>query len=309
MKKIVAAIIGVIALVALGLVIYYRPCCMKKGKIVKKDDLVLLKIDGQPVVVQSEFYKELSAMVRGMDPTLLPKDAQKKFLEDLTKFELVVAAAKRDGLEKDEEYAEAYREQKERLKKALLSRVYEKKLFDGISVSEADMKADYEKNKLRYVKEQGGVLVSCVAFDDHKKAMRFYGNVKGSMNEFASIGKKEKDGRFREFGRVSAEQGEMGYMGPTKAVRDAALKLSRLPGVDVVKDGKETYVIHVSDKKDAVVFSYMEIRDQVENQLKVKKFMSVRNAKYEELKNSFDVETNEEFFATEDPAKEAPSAA
>ncbi|MCK4517975.1 hypothetical protein KAT92_04310, partial [Candidatus Babeliales bacterium] len=42
------------------------------------DDVVLLKVDGKPVITKSEFYKELGGMVGQMDPMLLPKETQRK---------------------------------------------------------------------------------------------------------------------------------------------------------------------------------------------------------------------------------------
>lgn len=272
-----------------------------KKKVVDKDDVVLLKIDKKPVLTKTEFYKEVGGMIGNMDPVLLPKSTQRKVLNDLTRFELVVAAAKKQGLKKDPEYMSAFKEQKRRLKKLLLSRVYEKKLFDNITVPESEIKEDFEKNKSRYVKEQGGVLVKGVSFKDRDKAMDFYDEIKGKMDEFDSLGKKKKDGKFKEFGRVGAQQEPGGYaarMTP-KEVSEAALKLSKLPAVDVVKIEKETWVIHVSDKRDAVLYTYDEIKERIMNQLKVNKFMEIRNKKYEELKKEFTVDVNEDFFKEE----------
>jgi len=276
-----------------------------KKKVVEKDDIVLLSIDKKPVITKTDFYREVGGMIGNMDPTLLPKGTQRKVLNDLMKFELVVVAAKKEGLKNDPEFTKAYEEQKGRLKKLLLSRVYEKKLFDNITIPETEIKADFGKNKDRYVKEPGGVLVTGVSFKDRDKALSFYDNVKGNLKEFESIGKKEKDGKFKELGRVSVEDtGYAARMIP-KEVRDAALKLSKLPAADVVKADKETWVIHVSDKKEAVFYTYEEIEERIKNQLKVNKFMEIRNKKYEELQKEFAVDINEEFFKEEKKPEES----
>lgn len=263
------------------------------------DDVVLLKVDGKPVITKSEFYKELGGMVGQMDPMLLPKETQRKVLDDLSRFKLVVAAATKEGIENDAEYKKAYKEQTDRLKELLLSRIYEKKMFDNIVVPETELKADFDANKSKYVKEQGGVLVTAVSFEQRDKALAFYDKVKSKVSEFESLGKKEKAGKFKEFGRVGEQPaGATGYEAAAvpQAVRDAATKLTKLPAVDVVKEGKQTFVILASDKKEPVAYDYQEVRKSISDKLKVNKFMELRNKSYEDLKKKFTLEVNEEFF-------------
>jgi hypothetical protein len=283
----------------------------KKAKKVAKDDVVLLKIDSKPVLTKKEFYKELAGMIGGMDPALLPKDKQERAFRDFMNFKLMVAAAKKAGLEKDKEYLKNLNEQIERLSEVLLSRMFEKFLFDKTEVSVDDVRAEYNKNKLRYVKEQGGVLVSGVSFKNLGKAKTFYEIAKtkrGNKDAFDSMCKKEKDGKFMEFGRIGKEEAAgYGARFVPKGVREAALKLSKLPAIDLVKEGDETWVIYVSDKKDPVLFTLGEIEKQIERQLKANKFMSERNRKIKELEKDLNVEINEAFFK-QMPPKVAPSA-
>ena len=268
----------------------------KKKKEIDKDDVVLLKIDNNPVVYKKEFYKDLAGMIGGMDPVMLPKATLRKALEDISRFELMVAAARKMGLKKEEEYRKAYKLQKKRLKKGLLARMYEKKIFDQIFIPDSDVKADYEKNKSRYIKEQGGVLVSGVSFDKQEDASSFYHRAKGKKKKEDFDSMARKAGKFKEFGRVDKAAGGFGV---PKSVRESANKLSRLPAVDLVKEGKETWVIHVSDRKDPVFFKFEEIKDRIRNQLKVNSFMDIRTKKLEELKEEFTIEINEAFFKEE----------
>ncbi|MCK4517974.1 hypothetical protein KAT92_04305, partial [Candidatus Babeliales bacterium] len=224
-----------------------------------------------------------------------------KVLDDLSRFKLVVAAAQKEGIENDAEYKKAYKEQTDRLKELLLSRIYEKKMFDNIVVPETELKADFDANKTKYVKEQGGVLVSAVSFEQRDKALAFYDRVKSKVSEFESLGKKEKAGKFKEFGRVGEQAPAQGYEAAAvpQAIRDAATKLTKLPAVDVVKEGKQTWVIVASDKKEAVAYDYQEARKSIADKLKVNKFMELRNKSYEDLKKKFTLEVNEEFFKEE----------
>jgi hypothetical protein len=281
--------------------------CGGATKEVAKDDVVLLTINKKPVLTKTEFYKELSGMIGKMDPAMLPKETQRKVMDDFACFKAVVEAAKKAGLNRDPEFIKTFEEQKNRLEEVTLVRFHDKKKFDELKVSVEDKRANYEQNKARYIKEQGGVVVMGVSFPDRPKAMAFYERAKGlaaKADEFASLAKKEVAGKFREFGRVSKEA--TGYSPVPATIKDAALRLAKLPSVDVVKDGKDTWVINVSDKKEPVFFNFEEIEDRIDNQLKVNKFMEQRTKMCEELKKELNVEINEAYF--KDEKAEAPAA-
>lgn len=322
MKKMVRSTLSYsLAVAAVVVLAGCWPWSKKKYDMMEKDGVILLTINKKPVINKTTFYNELGAMVGKMDPMLLPKPTQRKVLEDLARFEVTVEAAKKEGVDQDPEFIQAYKEQKRRLKKVALVRFYDKKKFDEIKVDSAEARDHFDANKAKYVKEQGGVLVSGVSFSNKDKALAFYESAKKQMKaeDFASLGRKEKDGKFREFGRVGKEAAPGAYSLVPPAIKTAALKHSKLPAVDVVKDGKETWVIHVSDKKEASLYEYAEIEERLINQLKINKFMEQRNEMYEELKKEFDVEVNEEFFKEEaqapspeiavEPKKEEPQKA
>ena len=298
MKKIMHSALGAVSIGCLAVVaVLFVGCGPTGDKKVDKDDIVLLKINNDPAITKTEFYTELRAMANQMDPALLPKPTQRKVLDDLARFKTIVAAAEKEGIDNDSEFVKAYNEQKRRLKEVALVRFYEKKKFDEITVSEEEKKNHFEQNKSKLVKEQGGALVSGVKFDNRDKALSFYEKAKkqNSVEDFASVGKKEKDGNYREFGRVSEEAGP--YNMVPEDLKKAVLNLVKLPAVDVVKSGKETWVIYVSDRKDPVLFSYDEIEERIGNQLRVNKFMEKRNSLYDDLKKEFNVEFNEDFFS------------
>ena len=275
----------------------------KKSADVKVDpsDVVLLSIDSKPVITKSSFHRDLSAALRNMDPTMLPKNMQRKFLDDLKRVKLTVHAAKEAGIHKDPEFVKAYDKEKGRLKEMLMAQMHEKKIFDKTPVSDTEAMDEYEKNKSKYIKEPGGTLVKGVSFKDDKAARAFYDKVKSSPEKFESIGKKDKDGKFRNFGRVSQDAPGGMSMVPEQ-VKEKALKAVRLPVVDMVKAGKEMWVICILDKTDPVHADFHEIADQVKNQVKVGKFMEDRKKRQEDMEKKFTVDVNEDFF--KEPAKE-----
>jgi peptidyl-prolyl cis-trans isomerase C len=272
----------------------------KKEPVSKKDGIVLLKIDNKPALSHDEFHKELSAQMKNMDPSMLPKNMQRKFLDDLIRVKLMVEAAKKDKIEDDTEFKDAYNEQQERLKELLLTRFYSKKLFDNIKVDDKEVKADYDKNKEKYVKEPGGVLVKGAKFKTRDEAILFYNKVKGKVSSFETMAKKETAAKFKDFGRVT-ENAQMFNAAP-QAIIDAAFKLKKLPGADVVKADKDVWVIAASDKKTAVHHELGDIHDQVKMQLQYGKFKDVYEKHVEDLRKQFSVDVNEDFF--KEPAQE-----
>ena len=99
-----------------GAAMFLFPGCVdnffktKKEKVVSKDSIVLAKIDNKTVITKDEFYKELSSQMRNLDPSLLPLNMQRKILDDLLRVKLMVAAAKKSGIESDTEFKEALEE-------------------------------------------------------------------------------------------------------------------------------------------------------------------------------------------------------
>jgi peptidyl-prolyl cis-trans isomerase C len=267
---------------------------------VKKDGIVLVKIDNKPALHHDEFHKELSSQMRNMDPSMLPKNMQRKFLDDLIRVKLMVEAAKKDRVEDNAEFKEAYQEQQDRLKELLLTRFYSKKLFDTIKIDDKEVKEDYEKNKEKYVKEQGGVTLKGAKFATRDEAVLFFNKVKGKVASFETLAKKEHDSKFKDFGKVTANA-QMFSAAP-QALIDAALKLKKVPSVDIVKVEKDVWVIAVSEKQAPTHHELADIHDQIKMQLQYGKFKDVYEKHVEGLRKQFTVDVNEDFF--KEPAKE-----
>ena len=287
-------VVGGVALLFLAGCIDLKVGAKKTKLKVSANDVVLAKINQEPVITKDEFYKELSAQMRNMDPSLLPLNMQRKILDDLIRVKLMVVAAEKDGVEKEAEFKEAFEEQVGRLKELLLTRFYSKKLFDSIEVADKDAVEEYVKNKDKYVKEPGGTLVQGVSFEDRAKALAFYDTVRNEIPGFEKIAKNQKDGKFKDFGRVSKDGQPAGLV--PAFITEATLKFSNLPAVDVVKDGESTWVIAAIDKKAPIMFELNEIKEQLVNQLKYSKFKDVYEKHANDLRSKFVVDVNEEFF-------------
>ncbi len=280
----------------------------KKKEEVTKDDVVLASINNEPVMTVNKFMNLLNSFVGQVDKSLLPKPTQRKLFGNWLQIELGVRAAKQVGIDKDPEFVKIHKEQAEHLERELLFRFYDNKKFKEVRITNDEMVAHYDKNKALYVKEAGGPVVSGVMFKDRTKADNFYNKVRGkSTEEFSSVGKKETDGKFREFGRISAES--RGYVFVPAKVKTSAMELTALPAVDLVVDNEDIWVISVSDRKEPMFFDFEDVQERIEKQIRMDKYMKMREELYKNLEKELNVVVNEDYFKEEvTPVTESPSA-
>lgn len=279
----------------------------------KKDDIVvsaqgavLLNINGKPVLRESDYSGFLTQMMqanpyfRGAGPEILPAAVKRKFFDELVKQELIVAWAEKNNIEESSAFKKAFDEVKKLAKRSLLIQQFEKGIFDEIKITDKDINQEFNTNKDKFIKVAGGVLVSGDKFDSPEKANLFYDKVKNKIKaeSFVEAAKEEDEDNFKDFGRVSSRPagGQMGGDDVPPMIRKKALSLKKLPAVDKVKVGKDTWVLHFSDKKDDVFFDLDEIKPQVEMMLKNTKFRTEVEDKVGKVKKDFTISINEDFF-------------
>ncbi|MBT4595246.1 peptidyl-prolyl cis-trans isomerase [bacterium] len=267
------------------------------------DATVVAKVLGKPYVTKEAFDKKLGMMLasspytKDIDPGTIPAEAKRKFLEDWLNFAVIKEVwGGENKVENSKEFKETYAERLEAVKDSVVVDMFVKDVRAGITVSDSDIKGEFEKNKGRYVKVMGGTKVAGVSFKDNGKAKDFLSSAKGTKDadKFEDI-TKDVDGTFKDFGRVGEEQ-EGAPQDIPASVRKAALS-SKSTRVELVKDGDVSWVLHLSDKKDSVYFELDEIRPQVKAMIEEAKYKEVLELKVTELKKRANIEVNEAFFA------------
>jgi peptidyl-prolyl cis-trans isomerase C len=312
--------IGFVSKLGLGVLVLtlFAGCDLfkKKDAASSKEDgpgVTLLSINGKEVINEGDFKKHLTRMLqmnpyfRGAGLESLPAQIKRKVLDELVKQELIVAEAYKNKLESSEEFKKSLAEMVDLVKKSLLVQAWEKALLEGIKVEENEVKEDFEKNKDKYIKDPGGVLVSGIKFDSDAKALAFLIKAKEKIAEFANLAQKENAADFQNFGRVGEEVAGRGMPSAVPAeIKKRALSLKTLPAVVKVVSGKNFWVISVVDKKGKEFFALEEIKPQLENMLKNNKFRAVLETKLKDLEKEFAPVVNEGYFNPQ-PA-EAPKA-
>ncbi len=271
---------------------------------------VLCKLDGKAVINEAEFNSNISQMLqanpyfKGAGAQSLPPSIKRKFFDELIKQELIIVDAAKQNLEADAEFKKALADMQKLIKRSLTVQFFEKKIYDGIVIEDAEIAKHFEENKERYMKNAGGVLVGAVRFDSDRDADLFQAKV-SSVPSYADFEKaaKDKSGQFRSFGRVSKQEAPRGYQGENvpQQIKDAALNAKSLPHVSKVKAGKDIWILHASDKHEAEIFDLNEIKPQIISMLKNNKFREKLDQAIANLKAKISIEVNEEFFKEKAP--------
>jgi peptidyl-prolyl cis-trans isomerase C len=274
----------------------------------KDTGVTLCSIDSKPAISEGDFNKRLREAIdmnpfsRGAPINIIPIEERRKFLDNLVNDELLLLDAKKKSIEREAEFKKAYLEIKNLVKRNMMVQFTKKKIFESIKVDAAEVQKFYAENKEHFIKIEGGTLVSGIKFTADAQANAFIAKVRPHLDEFESIAKETKSGQFTEFGRVSKESKRFALPIVPGPVKDSALAMATLPGVEKVKAGKDIWVIKASDKKETVYKELDEVRQQIENLVKSKKVEEEIQRYIKILKGEHSVSVNEDFFK----AKAAP---
>ncbi len=263
---------------------------------------VLLNIDGKPALRESDFDKHLNQMLqmnpyfRGASAESLPMQIKRKFFDELIKQEIILAWANQNNVAQDPEFIKSFEEMKNLVKRSLLVQRFESKIFDGIKVSDKEISDYFNSNKEKFVKEEGGVLLSGIKFTDKEKAAAFYDEVENKKSDFVELAKKADAKNFTDFGRISKDQKTPELVEVPALIKEKALALSNLPAVEKITVGRNIWVVYVSGKTEPQYFSIEEVKPQLESMLKNNKFRDAIEEKVQGIRGDFTVDINEDFF-------------
>ena len=277
---------------------FFKGKAKQESKASKAQGEALVTIDGKVVITSDEFDKKLAQKLQShpqtaqIPPEAIPMPAKRQFLNELVRLSLISDVwGKKNNVQESEEFKKSLSEKLELLKESLVVEAFVNELRSGISVTDAEVKADYEKNHDKYVKAQASVNVTAIAFDKKEAAVAFYDKAKVLPAEFNATAKREKGGKFKEFGRVD----ELSHHVPAE-VRASALGAGKAPRVALVTGKDGNWVIYVTDKKSAVHYELEEIKADLKSMVEANKFRDALEARIEEIKKDAKVEINESFF-------------
>jgi parvulin-like peptidyl-prolyl isomerase len=221
----------------------------------------------------------------------LPKDRQeqlkKQFLEELIAKELIYKDAKNKGITSTKEYKEQLEKIVESIKKDLAIKLWQKKQFESIKISQKELRDYYNNNKQEFMqKEQVHARhILLKTKEEAKKIIDELKSLSGAalQNKFIELAKSKSTGPSAQNG------GDLGFFGKGQMVPEFEQAAFSLKAGSITKEPVKTqfgyHVIYVEEKKNASTQPFDEVKPYIEQRLKMEKFKQVMQERLQELKS------------------------
>ena len=222
----------------------------------------------------------------------LPQEKQQelgqRILQEMVMQEVVYDDAKKQGLDKSKEFKDELVKVTEQIKTRLAVQLWQKKLMDKISVTDQEVKDYYTKNKAEF-QEKESVHASHILVKTEDEANKLIDQMKGLKgaeleSKFAELAKANSTG-------PSAPKG--GDLGTFTQGQMVPAFDKAVFGMDVgtitttpVKSEFGYHIIFLKDKKAARTLSLDEVKNFIEQRLKMDKFKTVVQDKMKELEKT-----------------------
>ena len=238
----------------------------------------LVTVNGK-AITQSEVDAELMNATQGRlneVPAERINELRQQVLQQLVGKELIYGDAQKTGILKTKEYKAEYKKLEERMKKELAVQVWQKKQLDSIKISEKNLKDYYNKNKEEFNQKETlharHILVKTEA--EAKNIIAQIKPLSGAKlkSKFIDLAKEKSTGPSGPKG------GDLGYfadgqMVPAFNTKVFSMKVGTAT-LTPVKTQFGFHVIYLEDKKAAATRTYKEVKEFIEQRLKMEKFKS-----------------------------------
>ncbi len=221
----------------------------------------------------------------------LPSDKQqqlkKQFLEELIAKQVIFEDAKKKGITNSKEYKEQLDKIIASIKKDLAIKLWQKKLFEGIKISDKDLRDYYNKNKQEFMQKES-VHARHILVKDKDEAKKIVAQLQGLHGEalkkkFIELAKEKSTGPSGPRG------GDLGYftkgqMVPPFEKAAFGTKVGHITTTPVHTEFGY-HIIYVEDKKKPAIKPFNEVKPYIEQRLKMEKFREVMQQKLQALKS------------------------
>ena len=238
----------------------------------------LVTVNGK-AITQSEVDAELMNATQGRlneVPAERINELRQQVLQQLVGKELIYGDAQKTGILKTKEYKAEYKKLEERMKKELAVQVWQKKQLDSIKISDKNLKDYYNKNKEEFNQKETlharHILVKTEA--EAKNIIAQIKPLSGAKlkSKFIDLAKEKSTGPSGPKG------GDLGYfadgqMVPAFNTKVFSMKVGTAT-LTPVKTQFGFHVIYLEDKKAAATRTYKEVKEFIEQRLKMEKFKS-----------------------------------
>ncbi len=227
----------------------------------------------------------LDTFMKYMDPQILPyfqnEEGKRRIVEELVNQEMLY----RDALENKYHEDGEFKKLLEDTKVSMLKTYAIKKVFEGIEISEDEVKSYYEKNKSDFISKDS-VGAKHILVDDLELANEIYKEIKGGGKfedmavKYSTCPSKERGGDLGSFSK--------GMMVPE--FEAAAFNMNVGEISEPVKTQFGYHIINVYSKTDGQEESYESVHDEIIGTLRKQKEDENYKNKIAQLINKYKVE-------------------
>ncbi|MDF1878512.1 peptidylprolyl isomerase [Sulfurimonas sp. SAG-AH-194-C20] len=247
----------------------------------------LVTVNGK-AITQQEVDMELMNATQGRF-NQVPAEKQAAFrqqvLQQLIGKELIYDDAQKTGILKTKEYKIEYKKLEERMKKELAIQVWQKKVVDGIKISEATLKDYYNKNKLEYNQKEA-VRARHILVKEEADAKAIINELKPLSGQ-KLLTKFEELAKSKSTGPSGPKGGDLGFFAQGQMVPEFNDKVFSMKVGTVTMEPVKTqfgyHVIYLQEKKEKATRSFKEVKSIIEQRLKMEKFKSEMQEKMQGL--------------------------
>lgn len=249
---------------------------------------VLATVNGS-VITSDEVNKVLAEGTQGRFSSL-PADKQnelrQRIIEGMVTQQLVFEDAKKTGILESKEYKQELQVLMERMKMQLAAKVWEQQQFEAINVDTKEVKSYYDTKPDEFVdKEQ--VRARHILMKTQDEADAVIKSMKGLTGDKLKV-EFTAQAKSKSTGPSAAKGGDLGYFPRGQMVpsfNDAvfAMKEGTISS-EPVQSQFGYHVIYLEDKKPAQKMSFEEVKNFIEQRLKMDKFKASMEKKMNSLK-------------------------
>ncbi len=249
---------------------------------------VLATVNGDPIT-SDEVNRVLLEGTQGRFDSL-PADKQnelrQRIIEGMVAQQLVFEDAKRGGILDSKEFKSEYQILSERMKTQLAAKVWEQQQFEAIRVDPKEVKSYFDTNPDEFIDKEK-VRARHILVKTEAEADAVIKSLKGFSGDKLK-GEFINQAKSKSMGPSAAKGGDLGYFPRGQMVpsfNDAAFAMKEgTISAEPVQSQFGYHVIYIEDKQLAKKMGFDEVKNFIEQRLKMDKFKAFMDKKMSSLK-------------------------
>lgn len=238
---------------------------------------IVATVDGENIT-----KNEIKALLRNpkINYDTLPKETQKRVIDQLVEKKLLTKIAVKSGVEKTEPYKNALK----KLKQELALEVWMQTEFKKIKVAESDVKAYFKANETKF-KTQEQLEARHILVQTEKEAKDLIAKLDKAKNKKPTFEKYAKE---FSMGPTGKNGGYLGKFSPKKMVPEFSAAAMKLKKGEYTKTPVKTqfgfHIIYLESKDAATTLAYDKVQAKIKKALIQEKYAKLIKGQASELR-------------------------